>query len=161
MNWNMRKAAVVAVVGLALLSSACGVTREDALEELTSVGYSPESAECIMTSIERQGFGADDLTDPIAPEVDAAIQAGVEECLTSGDLAGLSDNIGTDELRAEVLTQLTASGLDATQAECVLAAVEAEGYDMVDLAQAGLEGQTEGGVIDAMATATLGCLTAG
>jgi len=157
----MKKIAVVAAGGLALVASACGVTREEALEELTSVGYSPESAECIMSSIEGQGFEAADLTDPIEPEVETAIEVGVEQCITTGDLAGIGEEIGEDELRNEVREQLVATGLDETQAQCVIDSVEGEGFTMIDVAEAGLEGQTEGGVIDVMAAATLSCLSGG
>lgn len=157
----MRKFVVVVVGGLAVLASACGVTREEALDELTSVGYSPESAECIMTSIEDQGFEAADLADPIEPEVDTAIEVGVEACITSDDLAGLGEELGEDELRSQVMQQLVASGLNEGQAQCVIDAVEGDGYSMIDVAEAGLEGQTEGGVIEVMTNATVSCLTAG
>lgn len=159
---SFRLAVVMVVTAIVVFAASCaGVTRDEALAELEAAGYEPSSAECIMTSIERQGFQAEDLADPISAEVEAAIQIGVEECITTADIAGLSDAVGEDQLRADVIGDLVQGGMDPAQAECIIGEVESSGYTVVDLAQAGLEEQTEGGVIDAIATATLACQGAG
>ncbi|MGI9599186.1 MAG: hypothetical protein ACR2QK_23685 [Acidimicrobiales bacterium] len=151
--------AICALLGTSGLLVACGVTRESAVEDLVDAGYEAESAECIMSSIENQGFEASDLADPIEADVEAAIGVAVEECITAADLAGLGDNVGEEQMRSDVILNLVNGGMAADEAECIVQGVEDEGYSMVDLAQAGLEEQTEGGVIEALQAATLTCTT--
>lgn len=149
------------VAGLALVGAACGITRENAVDDLLEAGYEADSAECIVSSIERQGYEPDDLADPLEPEVEVAIEAAIDECITAADLAGIGDNLGEDEMRSNVLANLIAGGMAADQARCIVEGVEAQGYTMIDLAQAGLEEQPAGGVIDALEAATIGCTTGG
>ncbi len=150
-----------ALFGLAVTVAACGVTRESAIDDLVEAGYEAESAECIMTSIEGQGYEASDLADPLEAEVETAIEVAVEECITAADLAGLGESVGEDEIRRDVIANLVSGGMDEATAECIVQGVETEGYTMIDLAQAGLEEQTSGGVIDALQASTLACTTSG
>lgn len=154
-SFRLAALAVLAAGGLPIVG--CGVDRQDAIDELEAAGYEPESAQCIMTELESQGFGAGDLEDPLEPEVEGAIEVAVERCLTAADLVGLSGEIGEDQLRLDVVDELVAGGMEQAQAECIVDRVVDAGFTMIDLARAGLESQTEGGVVQAVSDAAGAC----
>lgn len=147
---------VVPMVGAVLLAG-CGTDRDDAIDELVAAGYEPDSAECIMTELESEGHDAGDLDDPLPPEVETAVELAVERCLTAADLAGLSGEIGEDQLRLDVIAELVATGMAPAEAECIVDYVVDAGFTMIDLAQAGLEARSEGGVVDVVAAAAADC----
>ncbi len=140
-----------------LLASCSGLSREDAVDELISIGYQPESAECIIAAVEEQGYEAGDLADPVAPEVETALESAIDGCITAADAVGVSEAIGEDELRAEVITDLVSDGMESDQAECIISAVEAAGFSVVDLAAVGLEDPGAENVVEALRVATEEC----
>ncbi len=152
------RARLLAAIGIiAVLVASCGLSREDAIDELIAVGYQPESAECVIASVEEQGYEAGELADPVAPEVEVALETAIGQCITAADAAGVSAAIGPEELRAEVIADLVNDGMDAEQAECIISSVEAAGFTVVDLAAVGLEEDASDGVVEALQAAALQC----
>lgn len=120
------------VAALALLA-ACGSgpTREDAISEFESVGFTTETAECLIDDLEAQGFEVGDLTGDISAEVEAGIGLAVETCLTTGDLGGL---VASDEVRTQFVDGLVESGqFDVDQAECIVDHLERDGASIVEM----------------------------
>jgi len=155
---HVRLLPVVGVV--ALVASSCGgLSRQDALDELTGVGYEPESAECVIASVEDQGYEAGDLADPVAPEVQIALESAIDGCITAADAVGVSENIGEDELRAEVIADLVGDGMAPDQAECIISGVEDSGFTVLDLAKLGLEEPGTDEVLTALQDASVTCAT--
>lgn len=121
--------AALVTAGMGLLA-ACGneVTREDAIAEIVSVGFTEETAECVFTQLEADGFEAADLTGTISSEVEDGIDRAVGECLSTADLGNLIAN--SDEARQQFIDELLETGVvDATQAECVADQLVASGSD--------------------------------
>lgn len=123
-------------VGTAVLAiSACGSspTREDAIREFESVGFTTATAECLIDDLEAQGFEVGDLTGDISSEVEAGIGVAVDTCLTTGDLGSL---VGSEEVRTQFVDGLIDSGqFDADQAECIVDRIESGGASLVEMAE--------------------------
>ncbi len=151
--------ALAALFTAACIGAACGgTTRDGAIDEIRSAGYEVESAECIVTSVEDQGFAADQLLDdPIPNEIDHAIDAGVEACITTADIASVSDTTDSDDLRTTVIDDLVSGGMAPGEATCILREIEDAGFTTIDLATARLEGEPAGAAVDAVTAATEFC----
>lgn len=156
MTVRVRLLAIACVV--TVLAAGCGLSREDAIDELIAVGYQPESAECVIASVEEQGYEAGELADPVAPEVEAALETAIGQCITAADALGVSEEIGPEELRAEVIADLVNDGMASEQAECIISTVEAAGFTVVDLAAVGLDEAASEGVVEALRVASLECV---
>jgi hypothetical protein len=144
----------------ALAGTSCGgLSRQDALDELTGVGYEAESAECVIASVEDQGYEAGDLADPVSAEVQTALESAIDGCITAADAVGVSENLGEEELRAEVIADLVGDGMAPDQAECIISSVEGAGFTVLDLAKLGLEEPGTEAVLTALQDASASCAT--
>lgn len=146
------------VAAVVLLSVACASTRADVIDDFVSTGLDVESAECVMASFERQGFETADAAGFVSSDAEEAIEVGIEECVRSGsidasEMAELSDE---DELRKTFIE--TFLDLDFTEADarCVLDAIEADGYTMIDVSMEGMSDQ-DGPALRAVGAATVDC----
>lgn len=127
-----RTMAVTSVAAIALAACGSEPTREEAVEEFVSVGFTEETAECVVDDLQRQGFEVGDLTGDIGADVEDGISVAVENCLSTGDLGGIIGN--SDELRQEFVDGIVESGaVDAAQAECVVARLEADGAELAEV----------------------------
>lgn len=145
---------------LALTAAACGgASRDGAIEELVSEGIQEETANCMMDAVEAAGFTAEDVADPINPEVEPIIEASMPTCITDADVPGL---LGVDSIEAAealLATQIADTGaMTSEQASCVIASVRDAGFALTDIA--GLGAGAEGsGVSDALAEAGVSCIS--
>ncbi len=143
-----RVGAAVVAIGL-LAACGSGPTREEAISEFESVGFTTETAECLVDDLEDQGFAVGDLTGDLSAEVEDGLGLAVETCLTTGDLGGV---MGSDDVRATFVDGLTDSGqFDVEEAECIADRLESDG---VSIAEASSSDDFERQVSDAVA----GCL---
>lgn len=123
--------AALATVGMGLLA-ACGneVTREDAIAEIVSVGFTEETAECVLTELEADGFEPADLTGEVSSELSAGIDRAVNECLSTADFGNLI--AGSEEAQQQFLDELIETGVvDEAEAQCVLDRLTSSGADPV------------------------------
>jgi len=148
LSGSMRRFLSVAMVVSVALGAACSSepTREEALEELESAGFTGETAECLLADLERQGFTTSDLTGDIGDDVQDGIEIAVQACVSTDDL------VGSEEIRGEFLQGLVDSGqFTQEQAECVIAQLEGAGVP--------LSGMEDGGEFQAQMEAAVGaCL---
>ena len=115
---KFKLAAPIAVV---MLAAACGggTTREDAIEELTAVGFEQSTAECLLDDFEAKGYEPSDLEDDsFTPEVEAVFDESLQKCITGADITGVPLDLDFPDYRralgAIVLDRATARvGVDA------------------------------------------------
>lgn len=142
-------AGVIMVAASVMASSACGggATREEAVAELVSAGFTQDTAECVLTDLEAQGFEANDLTGSLSAEVEAAIDRAVGACISTADVGSLIAS--SEELREQFIDGILESGLiDRAQAECVVEALESDGVELAELfARGDFEAQMEAAVV--------------
>ena len=115
----------------ALMLTACGgsgPTRADAVEELVRVGLTQSTAECVVDDLSGQGVEPGDLTGSLSPETEAAIDRAVTACISTADLADFVD------AREEFIEGIVQPGvIEREQAECIVASLERDGGDFVQL----------------------------
>lgn len=155
----MKAKAIGMLIAVALLAAACGgASRDGAVDELVSQGITESTANCIMDEVESAGFTADDVADPMNPEVEPVVEDSMPTCLTDADVPGLLGLDSIEEVQAQLASQIADTGaMTAEQASCVIDAVLDSGFALTDIAGLGANG-TDGGVSEAMATAGADCM---
>lgn len=159
-NMTLRGSLTTLLVVLALTAAACGgASREGAIEELVSEGMQEETANCLMDEVEAAGFTAEDVADPINPEVEPILEASMPICITDADVPGLLGVDTMEEAEALLASQISDTGAMSTeQAACVIDGVLEAGFALTDIA--GLGAGAEGsGVSDALAAAGATCIS--
>lgn len=151
--------ALVVLISLMVVLTACTVTRADVVEDLLEVGLDQDSADCVYEHFVAQGFEPDDAVGIVSSEATEAIAVGIESCYDSGSIDGgeIARFSDEDDLRDVLFEELEDFGLTDSQAQCVVDAYEAEGFTMVDLSIAGFDDEEGGSAVDALSAATVAC----
>lgn len=147
------------VTVLLFVATACGgTTREDAVDALVDAGFEASTADCVVTDVEAAGFEPSDLEgDTLEPDVEAAVQAGVEKCLTADDISGV---VGDEDLRQTMIDSMTSTGaVTEAQATCAMDSLEGQGIDAAALTEAEINGDS--GPTEALTQALVDCLAEG
>lgn len=145
---------------LALVATACGGTsREGAIDELVSEGIQESTANCIMDEVEAAGFTADDVADPINPDVEPIVEDSMSTCITDADVPGLLGLETIEEVEEMLAQQIADTGAMTTeQASCVIDSVLGAGFALTDIAGLGA-GAEDNGVSEALAAAGSDCIS--
>lgn len=124
-------APMIAIVALAAAACSSEPTREDAIDEFESAGFTAETSECLIDDLLGQGFEMSDLTGDPSSEVEAGIESAVQNCMTGDDLGNM---ISEDELRERFVDGMASTdGFDEAQANCVADELESAGVTFTEM----------------------------
>lgn len=129
----MRRHLAPMIAIAALIAAACSSepTREDAIDEFESAGFTPATSECLIDDLLEQGFAMSDLTGDPSSEVEKGIEAAVQNCMTGDDLGNL---ISEEELRDRFVDGMTSAyGIDEAMANCVADELERAGVTFAEM----------------------------
>lgn len=150
--------ALIALLALAATACGGGASRDGAIDELVSEGIQESTANCIMDEVEAAGFTADDVADPINPDVEPIVEDSMSACITDADVPGLLGLDTIEEVEAMLASQIADTGaMTSEQATCVIDSVLDAGFALTDIAGLGAGGDGDGAG-EAIAAASANCI---
>ncbi len=139
-----------ALIALALLLTACGSAEESFRDQLTEMGFSNDTADCLIEELDARGLGVEDITDDA---IEDGMPAGAEEAMNACMSSAANDLIDGDDDAARVVDDDDDDDADADDS-----GDDIQTRELNSLEQGFVQGMTSEGVSEEAARCVLGSL---